>query len=84
MDAIQVRNKIKRIISDASDIDVNDIGDDSSWDDLCLDSLTLLEISVDVDYEFKLGVPEETLQQIRTVKEGVELIVRRLEERQKL
>ena len=43
-----------------------DIADNASYaDDLGLDSLTLLEIGVDMDYEFKLGLPEERLQHIQ-------------------
>ena len=83
MDASEARTKIKEIISAISSIPVEDIGDDASYqDDLALDSLTLLEIGVDIDYEFKLGLPEERLQKIRSVQDAVEVVLETLAERQ--
>lgn len=77
MDTNDIRVKVKEIISNVTNIDVEDIGDDASFvDDLQLDSLSLLEIGVDVDYEYKLGVPEEELGKLRTVADAVALVVR--------
>ena len=83
MEASEVRTKIKEIISAISSIAVEDIGDNASYqDDLALDSLTLLEIGVDVDYEFRLGLPEERLQHIKSVQDAVEVVMEALAERQ--
>ena len=82
MDVEQIRGKIKEIISNVTSIDPEEIGDQASFiDDLQLDSLSLLEIGVDVDYEFKLGVPEERLGELRTVQDAVELVQQCLAER---
>lgn len=79
MDSKEVREKIKEIISNVTSIDPSQIADNASFvDDLQLDSLSLLEIGVDVDYEFKLGVPEERLQELRTVQDSVDLVLERL------
>lgn len=81
MDVEEIRSKIKQIISNITNIDPADIADDASFiEDLQLDSLSLLEIGVDVDYEFKLGVPEERLQELRTVQDSVNLVQERLKE----
>ncbi len=81
MEVEAIRTKIKQIISNVTNIDPAEIGDDASFaEDLQLDSLSLLEIGVDVDYEFKLGVPEERLQQLRTVQDSVNMVVQRLNE----
>ena len=83
MDVAEIRAKIKEIISNITDIDPSEIGDNASFiEDLQLDSLSLLEIGVDVDYEFKLGVPEERLQELRTVQDSVDLVVERLKEKE--
>ncbi len=75
MDVEEIRTRIKEIISNVTGIEPQQIGDDASYvDDLQLDSLSLLEIGVDVDYEFKLGVPEERLGEIRTVDDAVALV----------
>ena len=76
MEATQVRAKIKEIISTVSSIPVEEISDHASYrDDLDLDSLTLLEIGVDMDYEFKLGLPEDSLQEIRSVQDAVDVVM---------
>jgi acyl carrier protein len=82
MDVEEIRTKIKEIISNVTNIDVDEIGDNASFvDDLQLDSLSLLEIGVDVDYEFKLGVPEERLGELRTVGDSVALVQQVLAEK---
>ncbi len=82
MDIEQIRGKIKEVISNVTNIDPTEIGDRASFvEDLQLDSLSLLEIGVDVDYEFKLGVPEEKLGELRTVQDTVDLVQQCLAER---
>lgn len=79
MDIVEIRQKIKVIISNVTSIDPSQISDQASFvEDLQLDSLSLLEIGVDVDYEFKLGVPEERLQELRTVQDSVDLVMEQL------
>ncbi len=76
MDSKEVREKIKEIISNVTSIDPSEISDNASFvEDLQLDSLSLLEIGVDMDYEFKLGVPEERLQELRTIQDSVALVL---------
>ena len=79
MEASEVRAKIKEIVSTVSNIPVEDIADRASYsDDLDLDSLTLLEIGVDMDYEFKLGLPEDRLQDILSIQDAVEVVMEHL------
>lgn len=83
MEIAQVAAQIKEIIANVAGIDVESITDSASFmDDLQLDSLSLLEIGVDVDYAFKLGVPEEQLQDLRTVQDTVDLVMQHLNQRQ--
>ncbi len=71
----EIRTRIKEIISNVTSIDPGEIGDDAALvEELQLDSLSLLEIGVDVDYEFKLGVSEERLGEMRTVGDAVALV----------
>jgi len=80
LDVAEIRQKVKQIIANVTNIPAEEIADNASFvDDLDLDSLSLLEIGVDVDYEFKLGVPEEELAQLRTVEEAVQMAIRTLE-----
>lgn len=76
MDADEITTKIKQIIANVTNLDPDEISNEASFiEDLQLDSLSLLEIGVDVDYEFKLGVPEERLQELRTVQDSVDLVL---------
>ena len=79
MDVAEVRGKIKDVISHVADIPVAEIGDTTSLTKgLGLDSLSLLEIGVDVDYTFQLGLPDEQLKEIDCVQDAVDLVCRHL------
>ena len=69
MDVAEMKARIKEIISNITNIDPANIDDSASFTkDLDLDSLSLLEIGVDVDYEFQLGLPEERMRGIDSVE----------------
>jgi acyl carrier protein len=72
-----INAKIKEIIGNVANLPVASIADDADLrDDLALDSLSLLEIGVDVDYAFQLGIQdlENRLAQMRTLPEVVGLV----------
>ena len=82
MDVAEMKARIKEIISNITNIDPGSIDDSASFtQDLDLDSLSLLEIGVDVDYEFQLGLPEERMRGIDSVNETVALVGERLREK---
>lgn len=73
----EIRAKIKELIANVADLDVEDIADDADLrQDLDLDSLSLLEIGVDVDYAFQLGIEdlEDRLAALATLDQVVELV----------
>jgi len=75
VDIQEIRTSIKASISNVTGIDVNEIRDDSSYvDDLGLDSLSILEIVVDVEAKFDIDAPEEELRAIRTIEDTVRLV----------
>jgi len=66
-----VKNSIARITS----IDPSDISDNASYkDDLGLDSLTILEIAVDAEYQFQVKLSDEDLGEIQTVDDTVRMV----------
>ena len=82
MNALEVRNRIKQIIGSIAGIDPQRIGDEATLrGELSLDSLSLLEISVDVDLAFQLNLPDESYKEIDSVPAMVELVMRRQAER---
>ena len=82
MDAPEMKVKIKEIIANVTNIDPSEIGDTTSFTkELGLDSLSLLEIGVDVDYEFRLELPEERMRGLDSVEQTLELVEERLREK---
>ena len=78
-----VRDRVKKIIFNVTRIPIERIGDSASFrKDLELDSLSLLEIGVDLDYEFKLGLEdlEQRLGDLPTVGHVVAFVHQRLQE----
>ena len=76
MTALEIRQTVKQVISNVTGIPVEEISDHASFqDELDLDSLSLLEVGVDVDYEFKLGLPEEELQGLANLDDVVNLVL---------
>ena len=78
MNAREVSHKIKAIIGSIAGIDPQRIGDDATLrGELNLDSLSLLEIGVDVDLAFQLNLPDESYKEIDSLPAMVELVLRR-------
>jgi acyl carrier protein len=83
MDRSQITAKIKDIIANVAGIDRDAIVDDARFgQELRLDSLSRLEIGVDVDYAFKLKLPDESYRGIEGLTALVDLVERRLTELQ--
>ncbi len=79
MTSEEIKGRIKEIISSVSNIPVEEIGDEDHYvEDLNLDSLSLLEIGVDVDYHYRLGLVEEEMRSIINVTQAAELVAARL------
>lgn len=75
----EIKDKIKEIIFETTNIDPSEIEDDDSFvDDLSMDSLTLLEIAVNIDQEFELDMPEEEMKQFQTVASSAEIVAERM------
>jgi acyl carrier protein len=74
----EVCSRIKSIIGSVAGIDPQRIDDSAGLrSELNLDSLSLLEISVDVDLAFGLNLPDEAYRTIESLPGMVELVQRR-------
>lgn len=81
MNGAEIRTRIKQIIANVSGLSPDRIGDDALLrDELKLDSLSLLEIGVDVDLAFKLELPDERYKEIDSLPAMVALVQERLAE----
>lgn len=81
MESKEIRDRIKQIIANIAGLNAEAIPDDAGLrDELKLDSLSLLEIGVDVDLAFKLELPDERYKEIDSIPGMVALVEERLAE----
>jgi len=73
VDKKQIEQKIKEILADRLDIDINKIKLDSDLvDDLGMDSLGAVEVMYEIREKFGVDIPESELSGIEKVKDIVE------------
>jgi len=79
MEADEIRRRIKHIISNIANIPPDEIPDAASYrSDLGLDSLSALEVVINVEAEFKVQLPEYEANEVESVDETVRLVERYL------
>lgn len=79
MDRQEIRDTVRRLIVGITRIPAERITDDASFrEDLRIDSLSMIEIGVSVDYEFRLNLPEERFQALDTLAATVDLVEQEL------
>ena len=79
MDVEAIKGRVKQSISQVTGIDAATISDSAAYvDDLGLDSLSILEIAVNVEEHFKFHATDDELAAIRTVEDTVQLVRRRM------
>ena len=82
MDIADIERRVRQIIYETTNIEPVEIGTHAHFvDELDFDSLTLLEIGVNVDQEFRLDLPEEEMKQMVDLQATVDLVVSHLEKK---
>jgi acyl carrier protein len=75
----EISARIRQDISTITGIPREAIGEDASFQkDLGLDSLSLLELVVNLEYAFKIKVPEDQFPALQTVKDTAQFVFERL------
>ena len=75
MNTEEIRTKVKRSIAKITNISFDEITDNASYkEDLQLDSLTILEIAVDAEYQFQVKLSDDDLGVLRTVDDTVRMV----------
>jgi acyl carrier protein len=81
MQPAEILSRIKQIIANVAGLDAGRIPDHAMLrEELNLDSLSLLEIGVDVDFTFKLNLPDERYKEVQSLDDMVDLVVHRFAE----
>ena len=79
MDVEETKARIKQGIARITGIAPEEIHDTASYQtDLGLDSLSLLELVVDLEYAFKITVPEDRFPDLQTVEDTARFVLERL------
>lgn len=75
MEDAELLAQMKAVLAKVTGLDVEDIGDDDSFEeDLELDSLSMLEVWVEIDRTFhndSVKIPNEEIVEIKTLNEAV-------------
>ncbi len=79
MEIQEIRDAVKQAISKVTGIDPGTISDSASYEeDLGLDSLSILEVAVSVESQFKVQASDEELSSIRTIEDTVNMVKKRM------
>ena len=78
MIATEVKTRIKEIVFEATNVKPEEIADTTAFvGDLGFDSLTMLEIAVNIDQEYGLDLTEDEMTMITSVNAAINLIMDR-------
>ncbi len=79
MEIQEIREIVKQAISQVTGIDAATIPDSASYEqDLGLDSLSILEIAVSIESQFKIQATDEDLSELRNIDDTVNFVRRRM------
>ena len=71
----EIEVKVREIISQQLEVSAEQLRPEASFvDDLKADSLAVVELVLALEQEFKIEIPEEDTEQIKTVKDAVNYI----------
>jgi acyl carrier protein len=75
MDQAQIENKVKDIICAQLEVSPEQVKPSASFvDDFKADSLAVVELVLALEEAFKIEIPEEDIEQIKTVQDAVNYI----------
>ncbi len=82
MDVKEIEAKIKEIIVEQLNIDESEVTPEASFiDDLGADSLDIVELVMAIEEAFDIEIPDEDAEKIRTVKDAIEYVKKKVEEK---
>ena len=74
MDRSEIFDKIAEVAADALGVDVAEISDETTFDDLDANSLERLQLVTAIEDEFNLEIDDETLLSLNSVADAVDAI----------
>ena len=74
MDRSEIFDKISEVAADVLGVDVAEISDETTFDDLDANSLERLQLVTAIEDEFNLEIDDETLLSLNSVADAVDAI----------
>lgn len=74
MDRSEIFDKIAEVAADVLAVDVAEISDETTFDDLDANSLERLQLVTAIEDEFNLEIDDETLLSLNSVADAVDAI----------
>lgn len=74
MDRSEIFDKIAEVAADVLRVDVGEISDETTFDDLDANSLERLQLVTAIEDEFNLEIDDETLLSLNSVADAVDAI----------
>ena len=74
MDRSEIFDKIAEVTADVLGVDVAEISDETTFDDLDANSLERLQLVTGIEDEFNLEIDDETLLSLNSVADAVDAI----------
>jgi acyl carrier protein len=71
---MDVAEKVKEIIAEELALDLEEVTEDATFDDLGADSLDIVEVVMAFEDEFDVAIPDEDAEDIGTVQDAVDYI----------
>ena len=71
---MDVAEKVKEIIAEELALDLEEVTEDATFDDLGADSLDIVEVVMAFEDEFDVAIPDEDAEDIATVQDAIDYI----------
>ncbi|MGM0369140.1 MAG: acyl carrier protein [Bacillota bacterium] len=71
---MDVAEKVKEIIAEELALDLEEVTEDATFDDLGADSLDIVEVVMAFEDEFDVAIPDEDAEDIGTVQDAIDYI----------
>lgn len=76
-----ILEKVKKVIANQLSMEVEEINVESTFsDDLGVDSLEIFEIVMSLEEEFEIEIPNEDIENIKTIQDIVNYVKSKVEE----
>ncbi len=76
MEREEVKKRVIELVMDKAILEDEPITEESNLKDLGLDSLDCIELSIQLESEFEVVIPEEESEKMKTVADAIDLVMK--------